>query len=186
MTVAPRARELRRLRAMGRARPKNPPEGSFTQVPRNVRLALAHLPGALVTWMSIEAWVGKSGGSGEVPQRAIIRELGWAPSTYWNHRRLLIMLGMVSVAMPVSGPAWGPGARRRLTLPDVVRRVVAAAGKLRPASRVRAGRPPPTAQPSDGPDRRDAPPSTGPPPEGAPGVADGRSALAHLRRRRTT
>lgn len=91
--------------------------GAFTQVPREVALRLASAPKiALHLWLAIERHVGRHGGTHDVPQAQIYRELGWARSTYFDARRILVLLGMLKVDMPEHGPRHGAGARRRLTL----------------------------------------------------------------------
>jgi hypothetical protein len=85
-------------------------------MPDSVHKGLTDLGRAHVLWMEIESWVGKHGGSADVSQRVLIDRLGWAPSTYWNARRQLVELGMLIIGLPHKGRAFGPMARRRMTL----------------------------------------------------------------------
>jgi hypothetical protein len=154
----------------------NAPAQPFARVPSDVALALAHLPRALACWIAVESAVGRHGGAGDVPQRMLIRQLGWCPSTWWRARKLLILLGMLEVAPPSAGPVHGPGARRRLVLvhfiPRRVRREAqrsAAKASRRP---VPANTAPPVSAPTVGDDNaeRGPPPDVGPV-EGSPAPA---------------
>jgi len=179
-TVRVSSRELARVRrinvAMSAGMSDYVGNDPFTQVPRDVAIRLAKAPKiALHLWLAIERWVGRDGGTGDVPQAAIYRELGWARSTYFDARRILILLGMLQVEMPKEGPWHGPGARRRLTLVHTLvrrtRRAVERAakktlskiqkgtGEMHPAAadalqraldKASAGLPPPTSDPPGG------------------------------------
>lgn len=145
VTIVMSDREANRARSIARAYPNGlpampvPGQGEpFTRTPSSVHNTLAAFPRAHVLWVAVESWVGKHGGSADVPQRAIIRQLGWPPSTYWTARRLLIQLGMLTVEMPREGQRrHGPGARRRLRLVQFLPRAVRR-GIVRTASKVQA------------------------------------------------
>ncbi len=144
-------RELQRMRGIERAFPEGMPEiapakenESFTRLPDNVRKGLRQLPRVQALWAEIESWVGKEGGSADVAQWKIIKDLGWAPSTYWNARRQLIAMGMLIVEMPHKGSWFGPASRRRMTLVHYLPRKVRAAvaktgGHMRKAARKATG-----------------------------------------------
>jgi hypothetical protein len=114
-SVTPREQRRRDAQRLGlEAQP-------FAAVTDQIAEILDHRPWLYPAWRALTRTLGAKGGSAEVRQRQLIHRFylarGRHASTWWRHRAQLVEVGLLQVDYASTGPRFGPGARRRLTLP---------------------------------------------------------------------